>query len=91
MEVIRVHFGAEEPNDIDYREQADGFAEVWLYNNIGQDDDGFYADGVFFRTLLSKDEVEAQRDKYFVEQEPEVTVQDLVEAIDILSGLILEE
>lgn len=91
MEVIRVHFGAEEPNDIDYRKQADGFAEVWLYNNIGQDDDGFYADGVFFRTLLSKDEVEAQRDKYFVEQEPEVTVQDLVEAIDILSSLILEE
>ena len=85
-----ISFGGEMPKEIDYRKQADGFAEVWLYTNIREvEEDGFVADGVFFKTKLSEEEVLAQKGIYFAEEEPETTIDDLVEAIDILTNIIL--
>ena len=94
MEILKVHFGAQEPKKTQYIPNADGFAEVWLHNNIRTEEDAngnteFVADGVFFRTMLSEEEVESQRDSYFAESEPETTVADLVEAIDIPTEIVV--
>lgn len=87
-------FYAEEPDRIQYLLQPDGSAEVWLRTNIEETEteDGavWQADEVQFNTYLSKEEVLAQAGAYFVEEEPETTIADLVEAIDILTGIILE-
>lgn len=96
MKTIKVHFGAQRPPEIDYRMQANGSAEVWLYNDVHEEinTDGnsdFVADGIFLETSLTQEEVEAQRDFYFEPVEPETTMADLVEAINILTDIILEE
>ena len=92
----KIHFGGYEPQNIDYRPQADGMAEVWLYRNIHEEFDAdensdWVAEGVFFKTALSKEEVEAQFSSYFKVEEPQATVEDLVEAIDILTDIVLGE
>lgn len=88
MKIIEVHFGAWMPPTIDYRKQRDGSAEVWLYNNIRQivDDDeniDYVADGVFFKTNHSQEEVENQRDTYFAQETSET---DLQQRLDTLSA-----
>lgn len=84
---------SEEPQRILYLPQSDGKAEVCLRKNIehidGDDGEQWVADEVQFKTMLSQEEVLSQFDEYFVE-EIETTISDLVEAIDILTGIILE-
>lgn len=96
MEMVKIHFGCQKPKEIEYRSQPDGFAEVWIYRDIHAevDSDGntdFVADGVMIRTKLSESEVEAQKKSYFKEPSEDVTVADLVEAIDILASIVLRE
>ena len=45
---------------------------------------------MFFRTRLTEEEVIAQAENYFIE-EPETTIEDLVEALDILTGIVIGE
>lgn len=89
MKSERVYFGMNKPAPIDYKQQTDGFAEVWLYRNFKQDDDGWYADGIFLKTMMSEEEVAANADEYFAEPAPEVTTEDLMDAINILSEIVL--
>ena len=74
--------------------QTDGTAEVWLRRNIEpfetEEGSGYKADEVHFRTMLTEEEVLAQADHYFYE-EPETTIDDLVEALDILSSIVIGE
>ena len=87
-------FYTEEPDPIQYLLQHDGSAEVWLRTNIEEieteEGTAWQADEVQFNTHLSQEEVLAQAGAYFAEEEPETTIDDLVEAIDILTGIILE-
>ena len=89
----KVYFTAE-PDQILYMPQSDGTAEVWLRRNIRQEEaeEGpvWIADEVSFRTRLAEEEVIAQADKYFIE-EPETTIEDLVEALDILTSIVIGE
>lgn len=78
-----------EPEKILYLPQSDGTAEVYLRKNIEQTEDGWVADEVQIRTRLTELEILTQFDSYFVE-EIETTIEDLVEAIDILTGIVLE-
>ena len=94
MVAVKVHFGSERPNDIDYKKQVDGLAEVWVYRDVHEEQDAegnreYVADGVFIRTMLSEEEVQARRDSYFQEPEEDVTVSDLVEALGILTDIVL--
>lgn len=86
-------FFTNEPEAILYLPQADGRAEVWLRKNIEmvETEDGpmWEADEVQIHTRLSEEEVLAQADMYF-EEEIETTIEDLVEALDILTGIVLE-
>ena len=83
-----------EPSQVSYIPQADGTAEVWLRRNIREEqtEDGvqWSADEVQFNTCLTEEEVLAQADKYFLE-EPETTIEDVVEALNILTDLIIGE
>lgn len=82
-----------EPERISYLPQVNGKAEVYLRKNIEsvETENGvvWTADEVQVYTMLSREEVLAQFDSYFVE-EIETTIDDLVEAIDILTGIVLE-
>ena len=83
-----------EPAAISYLSRPDGVAEVYLRRNIesfetAEGDTAWKADEVFFETMLSEEEVADQFDNYFIE-EPETTIDDLVDAIDILTQIILE-
>ena len=92
MQIEKVYFGCQQPDGIEYRVQPSGTAEVWLYQNIIQNEDGEYeAEGVHFFTVLPIEQIEAQRDSYFTVEEPEPTISDLVEALDILTSIVLGE
>ena len=83
-----------EPAAVSYLSRPDGKAEVYLRRNITEYETeeggtGWKADEVFFETMLSEEEVSEQFDSYFIE-EPETTIGDLVDAIDILTQIILE-
>lgn len=78
-----------EPTQIVYFPQDNGVAEVYLRKNIEKTEDGWCADEVQIYTRLSEEEVLNQFDNYFVEK-IETTIDDLVEAIDILTGIVLE-
>ena len=87
-------FYSEEPDRIAYYPQKDGSAEVYLRQNIAQEPDGeggtvWTADEVFLRTHLSREDIEEQFETYF-EENIETTIEDLAEAIEILTGIILE-
>ena len=87
-------YSATEPERVAFFPQRDGSAEVYLRRNIRQEPDGedgtiWAADEVFIRTRLSREEVEARFDNYF-EEEIETTIEDLAEAIEILTHIILE-
>ena len=90
----KIYFGGEQPATIDYKVRPDGTAEVWVYKdvrNVGTEEEPeWVAKGVFFTTALPESEIAANTDQYFVEEEPEPTISDLVEAIDILTNIILE-
>ena len=83
----------EEPEVIVRLPRPDGSAEVWLRSDIHEVTDGeetyWEADEVQFVSRLSEEEIMNQADMYFIE-EPEVTINDLVEAIDILADLVME-
>lgn len=93
MEKVRVSFGGNPPQSMtEYLPQRDGFAEVWLYDNLEQTEDGEYiADGVFLRTQLSEEEVESNRERYFAsnESDEEVTISDLVDLVSCLADIVL--
>lgn len=94
MVAVKVHFGAERPKDIDYRKQVSGIAECWLYRDVHEETDAdgnseFVAEGVFIETMLTEEEVQARRESYFEEPKEDVTVGDLVEALDILTNIVL--
>jgi len=57
---------------------------------VTEESSGYQADEVMFYTRLSQEEVLEQFDSYFIE-EPEPTISDLVEAIDILAEIVMEE
>ena len=78
-----------EPDRVSYQPTSEGTAEVYLRRNIEETEEGWQADEVFFVTRLSQEEVVAQFDSYFIE-EPEPTIGDLVEAVDILTQIVLE-
>lgn len=78
-----------EPEKILYLPQSDGTAEAYLRKNTRQTEEGWEADEVQIRTRLTEEEILAQFDSYFVER-IETTIGDLVEAIDILTGIVLE-
>ena len=88
---------SEQPERILYLPQADGSAEVWLRNNIRlvNRTDGelswniWVAEEVMFVTHLTLEEVTAQFDEYFVVPEPQPTIEDLVEAMNILEDILL--
>ena len=42
-------------------------------------------------TMLTQEEIEAQFDSYFKIEEPEATIEDLTEALDILTSIVLGE
>ena len=93
--MVKIHFGCQKPKEIEYRSQPDGFAEVWIYRDIHAevDSDGnvdFVADGVLLKTKLSEEEVISQRESYFkTDETEEITTADLVEALDILTSIVL--
>lgn len=68
-------------------------SDVWLRKNIVEveTEEGvlWEADEIYLRSHLSKKEIENNFDSYFEEEIP-VTVEDLAEAIDILTDIILE-
>ncbi len=88
---------SEQPERILYLPQADGSAEVWLRNNIRlvNRTDGelswniWVAEEVMFVTHLTLEEVTTQFDEYFVVPEPQPTIEDLVEAMNILEDILL--
>lgn len=88
---------SEQPERILYLPQADGSAEVWLRNNIRQahktdgelEWDIWVAEEVMFRTHLTLEEVTAQFDSYFTIPDPQPTIEDLVEAMNILEDILL--
>ena len=89
-EILKVSFGGEQPPDYEYKRLANGLAAVWLYRNAGQNEDGEWsADGVYLETMLSEEDILSVADRYFATPEPEVTVQDLIEAVNILTDMIL--
>lgn len=60
----------EKPETLTYMKLPDGNADVWLRENIEEveDDEGntqYQCDEVYFRTTLSKDEIEADFDAIF--------------------------
>lgn len=87
----RVQFSGR-PERILYMKNV-GKADVWLRKNITEvtTEEGtlWEADEVYVSTYLSRKEIESQFDSYFEEEIP-VTVEDLAEAIDILTNIILE-
>jgi hypothetical protein len=88
---------SELPERIDYLQHRDGSAEARLRRNIkeGQDDEGniiWTATEVYIpHTMLSEEEIDARFNDYFVAEEPEATIADLTEAIDILTSIVLGE
>ena len=83
MKVLKVHFGVQPP-ECDYRPQADGAAEVWIYRNIQPETDadgntGWVADGVFLTTHLTQAEVLANADQYFNEPEQKTAEERIAE------------
>lgn len=91
MNIERVSFGGQHPPTMDYKFQETGEAEVWLYDNIHQTEYGDWeADAVFIRTRLSPEEIQANAADYFVPEEPPVTLEDLRDAINILTEIVLE-
>jgi len=83
----------ESPDRILYMQKPDGNADVWLRKNVEEIEfEGtvmYQADEVYLNTRLSAVEIEEQFDSYF-EEEIQVTIDDLAEAIDILTDIILE-
>ena len=88
---------SDRPERILYLPQPDGSAEVWLRNNIRQTEktDGemtwliWEADEVMISTHLTQEEVEARFDEYFIEPEPTPTIEDLIEALNIMEDILL--
>ena len=70
---------------------------MWLRNNIqlvGRTDgelewNVWTADEVMLVTHLTREEIEAQFDEYFVIPEPQPTIEDLVEALNIMEDILL--
>ena len=87
----RVQF-SEQPERILYMKNK-GKADVWLRKNITEvtTEEGtlWEADEVYVSTYLSREEIAQQFDSYFEEEIP-ITVEDLAEALDILTNIILE-
>ena len=91
--MVKAYF-TQEPGQVLYLSQADGMAEVWLRRNIEshETEEGtvWSADEVQFNTMLTEEEVIERASIYFIE-EPETTIDDLVEALDILSSIVMGE
>lgn len=92
MMMEKVQF-SELPEKIFYLKHSDGSAEARLRRNIQEveTDDGvmWTATEVFIpHTMLTVEELDGQFDTYFYE-EPETTIADLTEAIDILTEIVL--
>lgn len=83
-----------EPSALSYYPQRDGSAEAYLRRNITREktEEGLIwtAEEIFIKTHLSEEEILSQFDSYF-EKNIEITIEDLAEAIDILTGIILED
>lgn len=87
---------SELPERITYMRHHDGSAEAKLRKNIEEiiTEDGtmWTANEVYIpHTMLAQEEIEAQFDSYFKIEEPEATIEDLTEALDILTSIVLGE
>lgn len=87
---------AEQPERIFYLRHRDGSAEARLRRNIKQEETEngtiWTATEVFIpRTMLTAEELDANFDNYFVAEEPETAIEDLTQAIDILTSIVLGE
>lgn len=89
MEIKKIHFSKEPTNLCDYRMQDDGFAEVWLFDNIQQDEEDWTADGIFLRTMLTQEEIEAHKAKFFVVEAPTPTIEERVDVLESTSDDII--
>lgn len=92
--MIEKTYSSTEPERAEVRTLRNGSHEIRLHRNIRQEDDGeggqiWTADEVLIVTRLEPEEVLEHFDDYFEERTP-VTLEDLVEAVDILAGIILE-
>ena len=92
MEILKVSCGGSKPID-QYLLRKDGRMEVWLFQNIYEEKDtegntNYTADGINFCTSLSKEEVEARKDGYFVVDE-EPTTDELAALAYVNSELAL--
>ena len=87
--VNKVYFGGEKPPPYRFTPLKNGKNGVWVHRNIVEDEDGWSADAVYFETVLPEDEALREADRLFEPVEPMTTVDDLVEAINILTGLVL--
>lgn len=81
-----------EPSKIEYMPLPDGSADVWLRQNISRsDDEGWSADEVYFRTSMSRADIEANFDTLFGRDElltdskdVETRIADLEEAMNLI-------
>ena len=91
--MVKAYF-TQEPGQVLFIPRSDGTNEVWLRRNIEEieteDGTAWRADEVSFETCLTEQEVLDQADSYFIE-EPETTIDDLVEALDILASIVIGE
>lgn len=85
----RISFGGEEPPEHTYRKLNSGFYGCWVYKNAEEVDGEWYADGAYIETLLPENEAVVACEKLLEPKEPETTVEDLVEAINLLTDLVL--
>ncbi len=91
MEILKVKCGTK-PADL-FLPRKDGRMEVWLYQNIEEETDldgntNYTADAVNFYTSLTKEEIEARKDGYFVVDE-EPTTDELAAMAYVNSELAL--
>ena len=89
MEIKKIHFSEKPTSLCDYRIQDDGFAEVWLFDNLQPDEEGWVADGVFLRSMLTKEEIEAHKAEFFVVEAPTLTIEERVDVLESTSDDII--
>ena len=88
---------SQKPERILYIQRKDGTAEAWLRKDIhkikdsfnGEESNIWVATEVMIETHLTEEEVENQFDSFFRQEEPPVTIEDLSEALNILTNIVL--
>lgn len=85
----------EKPNKITYMPLPNGFADVWLRENIrtasdSEGNDGWECDEVYLRTVLSEKEVAQKFDELFEKGSHVPVAVGLEERVDALESAVTE-